>query len=119
MKTEPREVWVQRVQRLADSGMTAKAFASEIGVNVHTLTGWKWKLSREAIEASLRPAKAQFVDMSAAIGRATAAASPLPSSSSLSVDAFEVVLRNGLRVRVPSAFDPRVLHALVATLEVA
>jgi hypothetical protein len=33
---------------LSESGLTAKEFAREIGVNVHTLAGWKWRLTREA-----------------------------------------------------------------------
>ncbi len=37
-------MWAKRVERLADSGLTAKEFAAEIGVNANTLAGWKWRL---------------------------------------------------------------------------
>lgn len=44
MTRENREVWAKRVERLADSGLTAKEFAAEIGVNVNTLAGWRWRI---------------------------------------------------------------------------
>jgi hypothetical protein len=37
MAREKREVWAKRVQRWADSRLTAKEFASETGVNENTL----------------------------------------------------------------------------------
>ena len=37
-------MWAKRVERLADSGLTAKEFATEIGVNANTLAGWRWRL---------------------------------------------------------------------------
>src|SRR5260370_27230053 len=43
-----REEWAQRIQRWKDSGRTAKEFAAEMGINVHALTHWKWRLSRGA-----------------------------------------------------------------------
>ena len=44
MTRENREVWAKRVERLGDSGLTAKEFAAEIGVNANTLAGWRWRL---------------------------------------------------------------------------
>src|SRR5690349_21110962 len=44
MAREAREVWAKRVERLADSGLTAKEYAAEIGVNANTLAGWRWRL---------------------------------------------------------------------------
>lgn len=40
----PREIWEKRVGRLRDSDLTMAEFATEIGVNVHTLKHWKWLL---------------------------------------------------------------------------
>src|SRR4051812_2791087 len=112
MKTEPREVRVQRVRRLGESGLTAGEFAKELGVNAHTLAGWRWRLSREAKDepatsrSSAEP-KAQFVEV-VPEPRASPALSPPPS-----VGEFEVVLCTGRRVRVPAAFDPAALRTLV------
>ena len=46
MERQSREVWVKRVERWQDSGLTAKEFATEIGVNYHTLQHWKYRLAR-------------------------------------------------------------------------
>jgi len=71
MNTERREVWMQRVQRLADSGLTTREFAREIGVNPHTFAGWKWRLSRQSEESSPSGAsKPRFVDVTAEVRRA-------------------------------------------------
>ena len=41
-----RAVWAKRVERWKESGLTAKEFATEIGVNPRTLSHWKWMLSK-------------------------------------------------------------------------
>ena len=124
MKTEPREVWVQRVQRLADSGLTAKEFASEIGVNPHTLAGWRWRLSREAVEGSASSSstpssstRPQFIDVTAGVSRAQPLRVRSGAASSAS-EAFEVVLLSGTRIRVPPSFEPDALRSLLSALEV-
>lgn len=43
-----REVWAKRVERWTDSGLSAREFSSEIGVNQRTLIYWKWRLGKEA-----------------------------------------------------------------------
>ena len=116
MRTEQREVWVQRVRRLGESGLSAKEFARELGVNAHTLAGWRWRLSREEAEgapvvAAPEP-KAQFVEVAPE-------ASPAPREARPSREQFEVVLCTGRRVLVPAVFDSRALRALVTALEVA
>ena len=54
MARDAREVWAKRVEQLADSGLTAKEFAAEIGVNANTLAGWKWRLSSRQCSSELR-----------------------------------------------------------------
>src|SRR5690349_5642021 len=65
MKREGREVWEQRVRRLKESGLTAKAFAAELGINLHTLQGWKWKLAMETKQSPQLAAKAPFIEVMA------------------------------------------------------
>ena len=45
---EKAEVWEERVEELARSGMSLKEYAAKIGVNANTLSGWRWKLRRKA-----------------------------------------------------------------------
>lgn len=96
---------------MADSGLTAREFAAEVGVNANTLAGWKWRLSRggeRRRDSSTAPAvkipAMKFVEVT------TAAVPTAPSM-------FEVVLRSGLMVRVPARFDAGELARLVVALE--
>ena len=118
MNIEPREVWVQRVQRLADSGLSTKEFASELGVNAHTLAGWRWRLTKEAAStpSQQRPKKADFIEVTSAF---VVGPSCRASNSPRVFDAFEVMLRSGRRVHVPPQFDAGSLKMLVTILEAA
>src|SRR5262249_27057562 len=52
-----REVWEKRIERWRESGLTAKEFAGEAGVNAGTLTHWKYRLAaeRRRIGSALAP----------------------------------------------------------------
>jgi len=105
MAREGREVWAKRVERWVDSGLSAKEFAAETGINANTLAHWRWRLGAEA---GRTPAKAaampvRFVELAAAPD----AAAP----------AFELVLAGGRTVRVPPRFDGAELARLVQVLE--
>lgn len=105
------------------SGLTARAFAEEAGLNAHTLTFWKWRLSREGH----RGVQALGAAKAAADGRPVAFVEVVTRSApaggavrELATDCIEVVLGNGLRVCVPrsaSSGDVEVVAALVTALE--
>ena len=94
-----------------DSQLTAKEFASEIGVNPRTLTYWKWKLRKghetKPCRRATEPPKAlpapKFVEVTSAL----LSASP----------ALELVVGERFAIRVPSGFDPATLRELLAVLE--
>lgn len=112
MARETREIWKKRIERWSDSGLTAKEFAAEIGVNVHTLTHWKWQLSAEARGPQERTPAAtpSFVEVVAPlVGHA-------PPASLAAVQPLELVLPGGIVVRVPSSFDPAALRRVVDVL---
>lgn len=105
-----RDEWQKRVDRWKESGLTAKEFASETGVNAGTLQFWQYKLKRG--EPKVR-------------GRRAASAEPSILSSIVEVrpsvvatdSRFEIEFGNGRRLRVPSAFDAAGLKALLALLD--
>jgi hypothetical protein len=113
MPRESREVWKKRIERWADSGLTAQEFADEIGVNVHTLSGWKWRLSTEAARAALDSGHtgAGFVEVVAPL-----MASESPASRTTAADPLELVLPGGLVLRVPAHFDAPALRRVVDIL---
>jgi hypothetical protein len=131
MAHDPREVWAKRVERWSDSGLTAKEYAAETGLNANTLMHWKWRLGAEARRRQRAPRPiveaVQFVEITppAAVAQAPAipvsvASPPAPAPVPAIVDEpLEVILRDGLRIRVPVQFDPGALRRVVAALELA
>ena len=71
-------VWRERVDGLAASGKGLKAYAAELGVNPHTLAGWRWKLRKRAAaeltkpmsKSTMVPASRDFVDVTREVAAA-------------------------------------------------
>lgn len=115
MARETREVWVKRVGRWRDSGLTLKEFAAEIGVNANTLAGWRWRLGNEGgdAQASRVPRFLEIVAPAEDGDRSTTPASAMQPAA----EPFELILSGGQRVRVPVQFDGPALRRLVDALE--
>ncbi len=109
MPRDTREVWAKRVERWVDSGLTAKEYAAETGLNANTLAHWRWKLGG-AVKEARRPARPTFLEIVRPTEAAPTEAGPL--------ERLEVVLRSGLRVLVPPRFDGDAVRRLVDALEV-
>ena len=54
-----REAWAKRIEKWKDSGVTAKEFATEIGVSPRSLAWWRWRLASKSsnAEAAALPVK--------------------------------------------------------------
>lgn len=117
-----REVWAKRVARWRESGLTAKEFASEIGVNANTLANWRWKLAqsetarhqetasipqRDTAPASNPPASAAPVQFVELVGVAP--------TRGVVEERIEIVLA-GATVRVPSRFDEGALRRVLCAV---
>ena len=98
MKGETRATWAKRVAQLERSGLSAAAFAREMGLNPSTLKWWRAQLRRAA-----KPTALSFVE--------------LPPNVASTRGAFEVVFRSGARLRVPADFDDAMFTRLCALLE--
>ncbi len=106
------EEWQKRVERWTDSGLSAKQFAAETGINAGTLQWWKCRLRKQAGEQprvirrkGSRPIVSSLIEVR-----------PL---TAVVDDRFEIELNNGRRLRVPRAFEANAVKALVAALEAA
>lgn len=106
-----RGEWAERVAGWRRSGLSAKHYASSIGVNAGTLTHWAWRLGgerqrrRRAVESSRRsiaPTAGELIEVVSSAG---------------GDDRFELRLENGRRVHVPPRFDAAALHRLLEVLE--
>ena len=96
----------RHVEQWRNSGMTAEAYATREEINVHTLKNWAQKLKRNG---DTRPG--QFVEVVTPSAMVVAA-------TEWKARELEVVLRNGVAVRVPKNFDAELLRDVVAVLEV-
>jgi hypothetical protein len=130
MQRADRTTWAKRVERWKESGLTAAEYAAEIGANANTLVFWKWKLGSEARrDAAKKPAVALARRRPKLTSiESLAPARPAPSVAlsfiefprevvAAGADPFEVVLLNGLRVRVPPAFKSGALGRLLDVVE--
>jgi transposase-like protein len=105
------------VARWKDSGLSAAAFAAQIGVNPHTLTWWKRQLASKAVSDS---AKRTLACRPAGPTPERTTSSPLTFvelTAALETDALEVVLASSVRIRVRRDFDGPTLGRLLDVLE--
>ena len=108
-----RAEWAERVAGWRRSGLTAKEFASSIGVNVGTLTQWAWRLNRERrVAGPARQRSRAAVVTSASAWMEITAAGGADSR-------FELELDGGRRLRIPATFEPAALERLLAVLGAA
>jgi hypothetical protein len=102
---------VKRVERWRDSGLSAKQYAAEIGVDVSRLRHWGWRLGKRKTIADppVPPATAisdlQFVEVP-----------PAASASVSEAEPIEIVAASGLRVRVPRRFDIDALRLILQAI---
>lgn len=103
-----REVWVKRVERWSDSGLSAKEFAAELGINPRTLTYWKWRLGKDT-RADTNGASAKPSSAAPRVDFVKVHVEPPPEPA----EPFELVLGEDLRLRIPAAFDANGLRRLL------
>jgi hypothetical protein len=107
-----RDEWRRRIERWKDSGLTAKEFAAEKGINAGTLQFWRSKL-----KGDLRPARRAALKGPSA--KILSGLVEVRGASAIVDQRFEVELRNGRRIRVAADFQPEGLKNLLALLESA
>lgn len=104
------EQWRKRVQRWKDSGLTAREFAAETGLNFHTLRYWSSRLQGEKRDkggvAMIVAAKPRFIEVTEALTGARA----LMDGPGLELVVSDVV------IRVPVCFDEKTLRQVLAVV---
>jgi transposase len=111
-----REQWAKRVERWKDSGLSAKEFAAETGLNAHSLSWWRWQLSKG--DTAAEPQRRR---RSRAAIRELATLSPMKfvemTTAPVTLEKLEVVLPSTIRVCVRPGFDAATLGRLLDVLE--
>jgi transposase len=100
-----RARWTERVEQWKQSGLTAREYAAQAGLNAGTLCYWKWRLSRDARmkQTSPSPRKRR--------GRPPKFVELTPVS--VVDERIEIELSNGHRLRVPARLDAQALSRLI------
>jgi hypothetical protein len=118
MDKTPREVWQQRIEAWKSSGMTAREFATAHGFDLKAFENRKYHLGLQARRKSgltkHGPVGTGFVE----VVTTAAPRRPVPTVVAKSFgEPFELLLRNGFAVKVPSRFDSNALRQLLWALE--
>lgn len=115
-----REQWAKRVERWKDSGLSAKAFAAELGINARSLSWWRWQLSKGDAPTPKRRRRRRDAESSKAIAKVSVPISPMTfveMTAPTITDALEVILPSTMRVCVRPGFDDATLGRLLDVLE--
>jgi transposase len=118
MARASREIWAKRVERWKDSGLSAKEFAAELDVSPKSLMFWKWKLGQlETPKGAASSARGKLQTRTARV--AAPRFLQLMSTSAPRSAALELVLRDGLVLRVAPGFDEAPLLQVASLLGAA
>ena len=104
-----RRQWRERVRRWKDGGLTAQQFASEMGLNYHTLLWWSSQLKREdngGHRATEQQRKPQFIELTEA----------LIGDGSVAMDSGLELLVSDVLIKVPVGFDEQTLRRLLLVI---
>jgi hypothetical protein len=119
MQEQVREKWAKRVERWKDSGLSAKEFEAESGINARSLAWWRWQLSKGDETPKPRRRRRSRKTSAVAITRPPA----LPTMKFVELTApvtregLEIVLPSTIRICVRPGFDAATLGQLLDVLE--
>ena len=113
MGPEKRAEWEKRIAKWKASGLTAKQFAAETGINARTLGWYQWQLHLETRTRALAPHKDRASAKTTMISPVTF----VEMTASVAGEPLEVVLRSRVCVRVRPGFDSPTLKRLLDVLE--
>jgi hypothetical protein len=108
------------VARWRRSGLSAREFAERYGVNRHTLTYWGWRLGTDAGRSPAASPTGRFIEVVGALGGPVQEPTPLQAAADRQGASVELLLRDGLVLRVELPTDAKAagkLAAFVAALE--
>jgi hypothetical protein len=114
MEQTSREAWAKRVERWKDSGLSAKEYAAEVGINARSLSWWSWHLGTEK-RGGLRPTRRRR--RVAVQPKAPAPITFVEMTAPSAAEPLEVVLPSGIRIRVPVTVDTGMLARVLDVLE--
>ena len=104
-----RDKWRERVQRWKDGGLTAQQFATEMGLNYHTLLYWSSRLKRDGAgtnNTTERVTLPEFIEVTETITR---------EKSVLAKSGLELLVSDVL-IKVPVGVDEQTLRRVLSVI---
>lgn len=122
MDRADRETWAKRVERWGDSGLSAREFASELGIKSRSLRWWKWRLAADAKTTTTTAGSSKTRQRRRKRGDTAAGATPLTfveltPTVGVAPPPIEIVLRSGTQLRVTTGFDATTLERILEIVE--
>ena len=106
-----RDEWRKRIERWRENGLSAEAFAAELGTKPATLKFWKYRLEQEALGKAAPKAKSPRKE-------SIKASSLVEVRTSAGVTSSFVLDLGGSRcLQIPPSFDEKALERLLVVLE--
>ena len=114
------ETWAKRVERWRDSGLSAKEFAAETGINPRSLSWWRWHLAKGEPVAEVparRRRRSRAITTPATKSPMITPLTFVEMAAPISTSALEVILPSTVRICVRPGFDDATLGRLLDVLE--
>ena len=114
---------IEFVKRWSESGLSAKEFAAQVGVNPHSLRSWRQRLrTKSALKDVSKSNMLQYTTVrNNNYGFVEIVAPEMESRPSIhaqhSTEPLELILESGIRIRIPTHFDADSLKRIVNILE--
>jgi transposase-like protein len=110
--------WAKRVEEWRASGVSAQEFARRIGVSANSLRHWAWRLkSRAEPTGRSGTSRERSAAMSTVQGTPVSPLTFVEMTAAIQGAPLELVLVNGVRVRVPPEFDASALARILDVVE--
>jgi transposase len=106
-----RDEWRKRIERWQESGLSAEAFAAELGTKPATLKFWKYRIEQETrggAGSRGKPSRKTALKPSSLVE---------VRSSVSSTSSFVLELSASRRLQIPAVFDEQALERLLTVLE--
>ena len=110
--------WRKLLQEQSRSGLSVRAFCEERGLRQHAFYFWRREVQRRDTERSaLKSSQSGPVRRAVPQPQAFAAITVSDAGIGSSAPSIEIVLGNGVCLRLRESFDPKMLADVLAVLE--
>ena len=101
-KQEKRQIWQNHVKAYSSSNLTQKAYCFQHDISYWSFNSWKRRLKKETVTS-------QFIEIPRNIKENLG----IKQLHSEQLTNFEIILNNGLKIKIPDNFNPIQLKQII------